>query len=293
MLFILLFSEVFCQNDKDYTLYHDKILLIEQCNSREHFDSSLVLYSEVFEQYKRVMARDAYNACQIAAIKKHILFYDFFYKCAQSGIPQSRLLSNKLIQSQYLTDSKKFDSIYLQGKEDYLYRIDTALRNEMLIRAENEQKNKGKENYSLICSNNFNRIVELSKEGKFPGESLIGVSDDIESITFPTLLHYPYSYSLMKPFLEEALSNGDLTRVSLIYLYGFNQSRKSILYTSDIPADTIQFKICYNMPFGIQSNDFIEVNKQRRIKKIFSIEVQSNLRSLNSKYGLDYLIGYY
>jgi hypothetical protein len=84
-----------------------------------------------------------------------------------------------------------------------------------------------------------------------------------------------------------------VTPLSLIYLYGFNQTRKSILYTNNIPLDTVNFKIAFNMPFGQQSTNFIEVNKQRAIKKIFSMSIQNNLKSLNSKYGLDYLIGYY
>lgn len=239
------------------------------------------------------MARDAYNACQIAALKKHKSFSDFFFICAKSGISKGRLLSNQLILAQYVADSTKLAELHLKGTKDFLKRIDTALRREMIQRSDNEQKNKGKENYSKICADNFNRILELSKQGKFPGESLIGNSNEIESLIFPTLCHYPYSYTAMEPYLNDALNKGNMTRISLIYLYGFNQTRKSILYTPDIPNDTISFKVAYNMPYGKQSTDFAEVNKQRSIKKIFSMSVQNNLRNLNSTYGLDYKMGYY
>lgn len=293
VLLLLLFSTAFGQKNKDYSLYHDNILLIEQFNSLGDFDSSISMYAEVFGKYGRVMARDAYNACQIAALRKHKLFPDFFSYCAESGISKVRLLRNPLIQAQYIVDSTKLSKLYLIGYNNFLNRIDTVLRHEMIQRSNNEQKNKGTNNYFKICSDNFNRILELSKNGRFPGESLIGNSDEIESIIFPTLCHYPYSYVTMEVYLNEALRNGNLTPISLVYLYGFNQTRKSILYTSDIPNDTLNFNIIYNMPFGLQSNDFTEVNKQRAVKKIISMSVQKGLKELNSKYGLDYLIGYY
>lgn len=292
---VFLFSVSFGQKNKNnnYTLYHDHILVIEQFNSRGSFDSSLTAYSDIFSKYDRIMVRDAYNACQIAALKKHKSFSKFFFICAKSGISKARLLSNQLIQVQYVIDSVKLTQLYLKGAKDYLNRIDTTLRREIIQRSENEQKNKGKENYSKICTDNFNRIFELSKQGKFPGESLIGNTDEIESLIFPTLCHYPYSYTAMEPYLIDALNKGDLTRISLIYLYGFNQTRRSILYTSNIPNDTLNFKVAYNMPFGTQSYNITEVNKQRAAKKVVSMSVQKGLKELNAKYGLDYLIGYY
>lgn len=290
---LFLFSTAFGQNNTDYSLYHDKILFIEQCNSRGSFDSSITLYATIFNKYERVMARDAYNACQIAALKNHKLFPDFFALCAKSGISSNRLLKNPLIRALYVTDSAKLERLYLKGYNEYLLRIDTALRNEMIQRADREQRSKGSENYSKICTDNFNRILELSKQGRFPGESLIGNTDEIESLIFPTLCHYPYSYVTMEPYLYEALKAGNLTPISLVYLYGFNQTRKSILYTTEIPNDTQNFNVVYNMPFGLQSGDFAEVNKQRASRKVMSMSVQKGLKELNSKYGLDYLIGYY
>ncbi len=52
--------------------------------------------------------------------------------------------------------------------------INQKLRDEMLSRYDLEQKSKGKENYLQICSDNFNRILELTSNGQFPGENLIG-----------------------------------------------------------------------------------------------------------------------
>lgn len=292
LIFIFLIAIAVGQNNKDYSQYHDNILAIEECNSRGSFDSSLTLYSVLFKKYNRIMARDAYNACQIAALKKHKLFSDFFFLCGKTGIAKSRLLNNSLIQAQYVTDSIKLTALYIEGTKEFSKQIDNALRIEMIRRADNEQKSKGKENYYKVCTDNFNRILELAKQGKFPGESLIGTSEDIECIILPTLCHYPYSCNKLEPYLKNALNEGNITPIAFIYLYGFNQTRRSILYTPNIPIDTINFKISFNLPFGQQSYDFDEVNKQRRINKIISMSVEKSLKELNYKYNLDYLIGY-
>ena len=281
------------QAQRNYTDYHNRILSIEECNSRESFDSSIVLYSEVFSKYDRVMARDAFNACQIGALQKSEAFYNFFLRCAQSGITIKSLLGNALINTQYRVDSVRCIRLYQEGYADYMARIDTALRSEMIERAALEQRNKGNEKYAGICSDNFNRIIELCSKGQFPGEDLIGNSEDIENIIFPTLCHYPYSFVKLESCLNEAVKNGSLTPLSLVYLYGFNQTRKSVLYTNDIANDTIHFNIIYNIPFGLQSYDFSEVNMQRRLRGIFTMEVQERLRKLRAKYGVDYLMGYY
>ena len=280
------------QKNSDYLQYHTKLLKIEEYNSRGSFDSSIINYNDLFNLYEFVFAKDTYNACQIAALQNHNVFEHFFYLCAKSGIKKYKLLNNKLIKSKFDADTATLNALFNKGRDEYFKRIDIKLREEMIQRYNKEQKYKGSEKYYEICNENFNRILELSKQGNFPGENIIGIDDDIENIIIPTLCHYPYSYRILEPFLKEAVNNGKITPLSLMYVFGFNQTRKSILYTNEIPVDTINFNIAYNIPFGKQSTDFVEVNKQRALKKIFSLSIQNSLRSLNSKYGIDYLLGY-
>ncbi|MDI9339935.1 MAG: hypothetical protein QM534_05125 [Sediminibacterium sp.] len=294
LLLLLSISSLFmAQKNPDYTAYNDAMLSIEACNSRASFDSSITKYYHLFSKYELAFAKDAYNACQIAALKNHKYFHHFFYKCAQSGITKTRLLSNPLIKTAYISDSVNLNTLYSKGNTEYTKRIDMGLREEMLKRAAKEQESKGKQNYAQVCTDNFNRILELTKSGNYPGEFLIGVSEDIESIIFPTFCHYPYSYIALSSYWPDALKKGHITPFSLLYLYGFNQTRRSVLYVADIPTDSTHFKIPYNMPYGNQSTDFAEVNRQRTLKKVISMAVQNNLRNLRSTYGLDYLMGYY
>lgn len=290
--FFFLTTGAIAQNDRDYILYHDQILLIEEQNSRGSFDSSISLYQGIFNKYDRVLARDAYNACQIAALRKHKSFRDFFFTCAESGISRSELLSNPLIRSGFAADSAELNVLYTKGRRVFFERIDTTLRREMIRRADNEQKSKGKGNYAAICADNFNRILDLAKQGRFPGEDLIGNGDRMESVVFPTLCHYPYSYRDLEHWLNDALNKGKVSPLSLLYLYGFNQTRNSVLYTPAIQTDSVNFKIIYNTPFGKESVNVSEVNKQRAIRKVVSISVENKLMDLNLRYGLDYRVGY-
>jgi len=292
VIFCLLCCCIKAQTNVDYSYYHDGILVAEGYTSKEDFDISIASYAETFKKYPRAFAKDAYNACQIAALKKHAYFADFFYKCAESGIEKDRLLKNAHISSAYKSHPAKLDTLYAKGYKKYSGRIDTSLRKEFIRRYELEQKHKGDERYPQICSDNFKRILGLAKEGRFPGEDLIGTSTYIESCVFPTLLHYPYSYIALEPYFPDAIKNGKVSPLSVVYLYGFNQTRNSVLYKS-IPQDTIHFKTIYNLPFGKRSGDLSEVDENRRSKRITPIEVKRNLEIVATKYKLDYITGYY
>jgi hypothetical protein len=158
IFFTFLFLFTFGQKNNGYTLYHNNILKTEECNSRGSFDSSIVLYWDIFSKYDRVLARDAYNACQIAALQNHKYFSDFLFLCAKSGITKTKLLSNRLIKSKFITDSVKLNTLFIKGSKDYFKRIDTTLRREMIQRSDNEQKKKGKKNtlkFATIISIEF------------------------------------------------------------------------------------------------------------------------------------------
>lgn len=292
LLFCFSNTLIFGQSTQDYSFYFDQILIIEESNAKEDFEKSLSLYTDLFHKYPRVLAKDAYNACQIAGLTKSKSFPDLFLMCAKSGIEKSKLLKNQHIYSEYKIDSLKLKIAYTEGYSIYLNRIDTALRREFLNRYELEQKNKNTERYLQICTDNFKRIEELSKQNKFPGEDLIGPDKNLSSCVMPTLLHFPYAYTRLTSHLWQAVQSGKTTPLAVLYLYSFNQTRTSSLYTAGIPQDTINFKTCYNLPFGKESADLDEVNKQRSLKKVVSVQTLAGLLNLNAKYRLDYQLGF-
>ncbi|PBQ30347.1 hypothetical protein CNR22_00740 [Sphingobacteriaceae bacterium] len=281
------------QADRDYSAYYDQIVIIEQANAREDFDEALRLYMLAFVKFDRVFARDAYNACQIAALKNHKDFNTFFMYCAKSGIEKSKLTRNKLIARQYVTDSIKLNYLFVKGYKIYSERIDTTLRSEFKRRYELEQAHKDSADYKKICKDNFTRIKTLARQDRFPGENLIGPDPNLENgYVTSTLLDYPYAYVQLQPFLTQAVKAGKIQPLSALYLYGFNQTRTGKLYDASVPADTANFKAIYNLPFGLSSENSAEVNSQRKAARIFSTDVEASLELMAEKNKIDYLFGY-
>jgi hypothetical protein len=250
----------------DYAAYFDGILNAEHKLSNDQLAPALDVYMSLFRKYDFVFARDAYNALQLVILTSGSAQRDsLLLLCASSGVPDSMLSRNELVQGAYKNNSSRFQQLYARGHAAYMQRIDTALRAEMRLRYKREQASKGKSNYREICTDNFNRIRELSKQGRFPAEQVIGIDDDLNyGVALPTLLHYPYAYVLLHDYLWAAVHKGQLQPLSLMYLYGFNQTRTSALYTNSIPVDTEHFKVRYNIGFGLQSADQNALDSARR-----------------------------
>jgi hypothetical protein len=290
--FTIFFLGSFAQR-KDYTYYFDQIVQIEECTSNENFEQSLVLYESLFAKYETVFARDAFNACQIAALQKSKTFDLFFYINARSGVGKKTLLSNSIIAGQYNASPDRFDTLFRKGSTAYFSGIDMELRNEFRRRFREEQESKGKPEYKSICYDNFDRILQLSKQNRFPSESVIGVNDDLENgFVFATLKHYPYAYTILKDYLWATVRAGGTQPLAVLYVYGFSQSRVSGLYKQIIFDDSLQYVTCYNLPFGKASAHIEEVDKARKDRQILSVETMHKLELVSRKYHFDYRYGF-
>lgn len=298
ILFLCNWLFVYGQKETDYYFYFEQILKANEEISNRNYSESLKFYLNTFKNYNFVFACDAYNACQIASlINRKEEIDSLIYLCGKSGISKSRLFKNRYIFREYQSDTIKYNSFYLSGRKEYLKRVDYSLRNEIQKRYTLEQKNKGGKNYKDICNENFNRILELCKKGRFPGEQLIGIDDELgNAVVFATLANYPNSYLILRQYLDSALKYGEARPLQIIYLYGMNQSRVSALYKKkndvNIEYDTLNFKIYFNIGFGKRSDCIDEVNAERKKLNIFSIETENKLNGVIKQDSLDFRWGY-
>jgi hypothetical protein len=278
----------------DYGDYFAGILKAEVKIAEKDLPGAMQLYNTLFDQWDFVFARDAYNAMQVAVLSGNAAQADkLLSRCARSGVPKEVLMRNAIIKKGYAAKSKQFDKLYSAGEAAYLKIIDRRLREEFQERFRREQASKGQRNYREIVLDNFNCIAALAKEGRFPGEQLIGVDERLTNdIVFATLLHYPYAYVALYKYLWDALKKGEVQPRTLIYLYGFNQTRTSILYTDDMPVDTKHFTACYNMGFGIRSGNTSAVNSARAGVYMHSVEMEQSVKAAAREYGMDYREGY-
>jgi hypothetical protein len=293
IVWLFVTSASLAKKRSDYAGYFEGILKAEHLLATNQLPACLDAYAAIFKEYDFIFARDAYNALQLAILTKNAKQQDALVTlCGKSGLPQYLFYRNALVHKVYAGDSTRFRALYATGNAIYRTRIDTALRSEMQRRFNLEQAAKGQSNYKAICTDNFNRIVELSKQGRFPAEQLIGVNDDLGyGFSFPTLLHYPYAYVLLNDYLWAAVHKGQLQPLSLIYLYGFNKTRTSVLYTDDIPVDTQHFKVQYTTP----DPDLVDETEVDNARKKVWLRPQSETQMIINvarEHGMDFREGW-
>ena len=290
---MLTFCSVHAQTRMDHTSYHETMLMIEQWIANEEFDQAIVGYQTLIKIYGRLLARDAFNACQIAALLGHPKMDSLYYYCALAGVPEAVLKHNTKTATVRITDVDHFDALYKAGNAKYLERIDINLRNEFIGRFNREQQAKGQPGSKDIVTDNFNRIRQLALQGKFPGEQTIGVDNNLETnYVMATLLHYPYSYKLLEREIEAGIRHGEIQPLSALYLYGFNQTRTSVLYDHTIPNEDAYFNLSYNLPFGKFDSNTAAVDANRAKKWVSSLTVHSAIERVAKQYHIDYKLGY-
>lgn len=294
ILFLILTQAQRAQlQQQDYITYHKSIMGIESLLSNDSLEMAVEEYDRLFHLYDFVFARDAYNACQLAALTSSTHMPYFYKRCIEAGISTQMLQANSRINVWIKKNSSQRKDLEKDGMMKYNSRIDHALRDEWIERFQLEQEHKLTSTYKDICTANFNRIRELAKAGKFPGEQRIGPDDQLEnSFVFSTLKHYPNSYKLLEKEIEEGIRQGQIQPLSALYIYGFNQTRTSVLYTAAVPDETNYFQVCYNLPFGKMSRDIDAVNKARASKYISSVDTMQKVEQVMQQYGLVYKEGW-
>jgi hypothetical protein len=293
LITLLVTSAAKAQSAKDYTGYHQTMLLVEQWIAEEDFDQAIIGYKALIKDYGRLLARDAFNACQIAALLKHPYTDSLYYHCALAGVPEALAKHNIHIAKARMQAIDHFDALYIAGNTQYLSRIDAKLRKEFIDRYNKEQQMKSDPDYKDIVTANFNRIQQLAAQGKYPGEQTIGVDNNLENTyVTATLLHYPYSYKLLEREIEAGIRRGEIQPLGALYVYGFNQTRTSVLYNQNVPHEDAYFNLTYNLPFGKYDSNAETVNVNRANKMVSSLKVHSDIDRVAKQYRIDYKLGY-
>jgi hypothetical protein len=281
------------QSAKDYTEYHQTMLLVEQWIAEEDFDQAIIGYKALIREYGRLLARDAFNACQIAALLKHPYTDSMYYYSALAGVPEALAKHNIHIAKARMQEIDHFDALYKAGNTQYLSRIDVNLRKEFIERYNREQQMKSDPDYKDVVTANFNRIQQLAAQGKYPGEQTIGVDNNLENTyVTATLLHYPYSYKWLEREIEAGIRRGEIQPLGALYVYGFNQTRSSVLYDQKVPHEDAYFNLTYNLPFGKYDSNAETVNANRAKKMVSSLKVHSDIDRVAKQYRIDYKLGY-
>lgn len=283
------------QQPADYGPYFRTVKFALEQTASEDFSGALNTYRQLFRRYSFVFPRDVFNALQLAIQTGNKGARDsLVIRGAESGVRRKTFLQNPRVRDAFLPqDSLLFERLFTAGYSIWITRADTALRREMVSRYNYEQASKGGPEYRSICTDNFQRIAALAKAGRFPGEQRIGVNDELENCyAFATLKHYPFSYKMLQHELRAAMLKGQAQPLSLVCIYGFNQSLTSELYRPGTQPDTVTFAKIYNTGFSWHSSDTAAVDRARAEMFLVSLETQAELKRVARKYGMAIDLGW-
>jgi|GEM_PF-2271532 hypothetical protein len=227
----------------DYTRYHEQAALARTELLNERLESALSHFDSAFRTYDFKFSADCVTALQTAAaLGKEEAMYRYLVYAAQAGVRPECFRSMRALAKYMHTPAwRKFTDSMPVYRQVFLSRVDTALNREFTTRFDREQEAKnGKDMtaYILIVMDNVHRILELAKDGHYPGERQIGPMNAYvatqprgipegpcnagEILERASLLHHPYSYALLQAYWPALLQRGDVHPNLVCEIYFFN-----------------------------------------------------------------------
>ena len=100
-----------CQVSSSAMIYPEHILLAEEAMGNEDFERALHHYHALVDAGKQLMAKDAFHACQLAAMLDASDFATYFVQCAKAGVPEKLLSANLHIWPRMNIDTTSFNKI--------------------------------------------------------------------------------------------------------------------------------------------------------------------------------------
>lgn len=296
----------------NYFKYHKEINKAEKLYAEEDFNSSLNIYTEVFEKFEYVFLKDLIIAAQIAVLdSKEDLAITWLERAVKNGfdcncITKFKVL-NKISSKNKWLDIVSNSQIYY---DQYLAKIDEKLHREFHHRYKTEREtnsSKEKSKYLKVVQNNFNRTKKLMNSIPFPSERIIGIDNDsifttsknklrncevANSKVISTLLNQDKAISKIgiEKFIE-AIKLGHLHPRQFANIYSFENNlvtriSAELPYIPEIP------QYYFNFPFDEIHFDIKRVNQDRSQFGICEFQIDKKKETIAEKYNLKVDFGY-
>ena len=306
IIIILLCTSLGGFAQQDYLEYHRQINIAEELIVKEKFIESVNQYDSIINQYEYIFLKDLVIAAQIAILSnnfekstnwlKKAISNGYDCKCIER-IPVFQEYSKTNSWQNIVSNSEKYNLIYLDS-------INLDLHYEFHHRYKQEQESKRqREKYVTIVYRNYNRIKSLMDSIPFPSERIIGIDDESifptsrggklnsceasNSKVIPTLLHYdnPITDIGLSKFID-AIKSGHLHPRQFAYIYSFETNYVSRLSKYKNENSPRLPEYWFNYAFGRKTNDMEQVNLDRKLFGICSIEMHEAKKEIAHKYGL-------
>jgi hypothetical protein len=313
----------------NYIGYHVYINKAEEMFfMKQKSDSALFYYDKAFKEYDEfIFVKDLINAAQISVFSNKP-YLKYIEKGFLYGLKLSHL-DNYPLLSKIKTDAEsknRLEKVYKKARKKYLSKIDFNHLDELYNLAIIDQKEKIRKDYDSLVYERTNKIIELTLKNGFPGDKLIGISDDsvfsesnkensdlakrvkddpklfymtadekILSAKWPLIMfiHNPCSYLLYEKVFLNQLEKGYMHPRDIALLYD-NQYR----YINYFPnyCESIKLNGVYRLNFFteyLEHNNIEETNKMRERLFIVSTFVDDKKKEYEIKYGFKMFSGYW
>jgi hypothetical protein len=286
--------------EMNYINYHREFSQIEEFISNEQFVEAESKLDTLFANYEVKFAKDYLIAAQICILNGHKeKGLKFIGNALKKGVKFDCLKSLSLFKIKISqSEWNQIENEASQLNREYLKNINLELYQEFHRRFQQEQNAKQSERYKSIVYSNFSRIKETIGSIGFPGETLIGIDNQIlaESLSdcdcgnskiIVTLLHYDYPISeIGEEKLISEIEKGNLHPREFATIYNFEMNKVSVLYNqSSKKYDSLPI-YNFNFPFGEKITDIEKVNSDRGKFGICRYDVDEKKIELSRKYGM-------
>ena len=173
-------------------------------------DSTFYYYDKAFSEFDFVFAKDAFIAAQFAWIHQNKdKTTAYLVKGAQSGLTSSCLYESPIMTS--FTNSRFYDEVYMAMKDanaGFESTIDAEQRKDWRARFD-EQKldliNNEEGDFLSAVVRNVEQVKKLISTGNYPGEKIIGLSDDYKQLGNPDVFYAMANYDCVISEMHDAL----------------------------------------------------------------------------------------
>ena len=154
------------------------------------YSEALIAYDQALDMPEYSLARDCFNAVEIAVLADDTVYLEkFILEALYRGIEYNDFENLELLESyEENTFFSKLESVGDSLQKEYQARINQDIRKEIIAMFEADQEvraryydkpfiGRGKigDEWEELNAKQVNRIVEITKEHGFPGEHLIGL----------------------------------------------------------------------------------------------------------------------
>ncbi len=293
---------VLCYAQSDYLHYHGETIQAEKKIIKGSYQQALEIYQTLIEQFPFVFLRDQKIAVQLAwKLGKEQAAFEILQQAVANGWTKNSIKKNTFLKPlrqhpQWKNLMIHYDSL----RSIYENRLDHQLRAEVRSMSLRDQRKAmgallkfgskaqdqyGEEKFARHNEKHLLRLIEIIQQQGYPGEQLIGYDPWAQGIfSRHNSISQAYCkkdtlYAYAKPFLKQAVINGEMNPADHAYIQDWFVSVKSRWKTS-----------FYGSIGQLKKEELAEANSRRQEIGLRPVQLRNQLIDLQKNLGMNFYL---